>query len=170
MKPFSTNSVVGKFILSVIQKYNHKKYWHRRGIVVDPSSRVPTIIKLWYLLYIKRVDSYHGSSFGINLNSGAHFSAPPSLPHGPAGIFVGHDVKIGTGVVIFQQVTIAHGGSVIGDNVIFGAGCKVLAGRNVGLGAKVGANCVVVEDIPVGATVVMPKPRIILFDDSRRVV
>ena len=54
------------------------------------------------------------------------------------------------------------GGGQIGDNVILGAGCKVLAGRNVANGAKVGANCVVVEDVPAQATVVLPKPRIIL--------
>ena len=135
-------------------------------MVVDPSSQVPTLIKLWYLLYIKRVDSYHGCSFGTNLNSGAYFAGPPSLPHGPAGIFVGHDVSIGVNVVIFQQVTVAHGGGRIGADVILGAGCKVLAGRNVGAGAKIGANCVVVEDIPDKATAVMPKPRIIPFEYS----
>lgn len=163
MKPFSTDSVFGKFILSIIQKYNHKKYWRRRAIVIDPSSGASIITKLWYLLYIKRVDSYHGCSFGTNLNGGALFLGPPSLPHGPAGIFVGHDVVVGEGVIIFQQVTIAHGGGSIGNNALLGAGCKVLAGRNVGGGAKVGANCVVVEDVPDNATVVMPKPRIIPF-------
>jgi serine O-acetyltransferase len=51
---------------------------------------------------------------------------------------------------------------VIGGAVVLGAGSKVLSGRNVGEGAKVGANCVVVEDVPANATVVLPKPRIIL--------
>ena len=59
-------------------------------------------------------------------------------------------------------MTIAHGGGVIGDGVVLGAGCKVLAGRSVGARAKVGANCVVVEDVPADATVVLPKPRIIM--------
>lgn len=42
----------------------------------------------------------------------------------------------------------------------------MLAGRNIGDGAKVGANCVVVEDVPAHATVVLPKPRILLKDSN----
>ena len=51
---------------------------------------------------------------------------------------------------------------MIGDNVMLGAGSKVLPGVTIGNNVKVGANCVVVEDIPDNATVVLPKPRIIL--------
>ena len=54
------------------------------------------------------------------------------------------------------------GGTVIGDNVMLGAGSKILPGVTIGNNVKVGANCVVVEDIPDNATVVLPKPRIIL--------
>ena len=57
-------------------------------------------------------------------------------------------------------------GGVIGGDVVLGAGCKVLAGRKIGDWAKVGANCVVVEDVPVHATVVLPKPRVILREDQ----
>ncbi len=53
------------------------------------------------------------------------------------------------------------GGGKIGDNVLLGAGSKVLPAVNIGNNVKVGANCVVVEDIPDNATVVLPKPRII---------
>ena len=162
MKPFSSSSVFGRAVLSLIKNYNHDKYWRRRAIVVDPLNGVSTLVKLWYLLYIKRTDAYHGCSFGTNLNAGAFFSGAPLLPHGLAGIFVGHDVKIGKNVVIFQQVTIAHGGGRIEDNALLGAGCKILSGRNVGFFAKVGANCVVIEDVPDNATAVMPRPRIIL--------
>lgn len=55
-------------------------------------------------------------------------------------------------------------GGQIGDAVILGAACKVLKGRSNGNGAKVGANFVVVEDIPAYARVVLPKPRVILND------
>lgn len=87
---------------------------------------------------------------------------PPILPHGPAGIFVGHDVEVGKNLVIYQQVTIAHGKVIIGDNVLLGAGAKILPNLCIGSNAKIGANCVVVETIPESATVVLPKPRIIL--------
>ena len=86
---------------------------------------------------------------------------PPYLPHGPNGIVVGSDAKIGRGCIIYHQVTIAGGGVVIGDYVELGAGAKVLPNVKIGNHVHVGANCVVVEDIPDYATVVLQKPRII---------
>lgn len=84
-----------------IQKYDHDKYWHRRVIVIDPNSQVSTLTKLRYLYYIKKIDAYHGCSFGTNINLGAIFLTHPLFPHGLAGIFVGHDAKVGKNVVIY---------------------------------------------------------------------
>ena len=53
------------------------------------------------------------------------------------------------------------GGGVIGDNVLIGAGAKVLSGVKIGDNVKIGANAVVIEDIPDNATVVLLKPRVI---------
>ncbi|MBP3302611.1 MAG: hypothetical protein J6L64_05725 [Opitutales bacterium] len=49
----------------------------------------------------------------------------------------------------------------MGDNVLLGAGAKILPGVHIGDNAKIGANCVVVEDVPAGATCVLQKPRIL---------
>ena len=162
MKPFSFSNRFGKFLLSILQHYNHEKYWRRRAIVINPNNFTPPLLKIYNLFYIKRTDAWHHCSFGTNLNSGTIFKTPPHLPHGPNGIIVGHDLRIGANCTIYQQVTIAHGGTVIGDNVLLGAGCKILPGVVIGNNVKVGANCVVVEDIPDNATVVLPKPRIII--------
>lgn len=159
---FNMKSRFGKFVLSYIQKYNHQKYWRRRAITVDPSNKTSILIKLYYLYYIKKTDAYHNCSFGTNLNSGSVFKSPPILPHGPNGIIVGHDLVIGDNVVIYHQVTLAHGKGTIGDHVMIGAGAKVMPGHHIGNHCKIGANCVVVEDIPDHATVVLPKPRIIV--------
>jgi serine O-acetyltransferase len=51
---------------------------------------------------------------------------------------------------------------VIGDFTEIGAGAKILPNVRIGHHVHVGANCVVVEDIPDYATVVLHKPRIIL--------
>lgn len=151
-----------KKILQIIQHYNHEKYWRYRSVVVNPHNKTPYIVKLWYLLYIKRVDSYHNSSFGTNINSGAHFETPPLLPHGPKNIIIGHDLTFGKNVTIFHNVTISSGGGTIGDNVLFSTGCTILSTVNfIGDNAKIGANCVVVDDVPNNSTVVMHKPRII---------
>lgn len=45
---------------------------------------------------------------------------------------------------------------------MLGAGSKILPNFSIGNNVKVGANCVVVESIPDNATVVLPKPRVIL--------
>ncbi len=62
---------------------------------------------------------------------------------------------------MYHGVTLAHGGSVIGDNVLFSTNSVLLPGCNVGNNVKVGANAVIVENIPANATVVLQKPRII---------
>jgi serine O-acetyltransferase len=94
---------------------------------------------------------------------GAYFLSPPShLPHGPNGIICGYDAKIGEGVIIYHQVTIAAGNVVIGDHTELGAGAKVLPNVTIGKYYHVGANAVVVEDMPDYSTCVMQKPRIIL--------
>lgn len=163
MKTLSFDSSLGKYILSKVQKYDHVKYWKRRDIVVN-NNNVGFIKKLIYLYYIKKIDSWHNCSFGTNINSGANFKTPPNLPHGPNGIIVGHDVVFGSNCTIFHQVTVAHGGSHIGDDVLIGAGAKIMKGCNVGSQAKIGANCVVIEDIPSKASVVLQRPRIIFKD------
>lgn len=162
MKPFSFQNKLGRVLLSWIQHYNHEKYWKRRAIVINPNDKTYLLLKLYYLYYIKRTDAYHNCSFGTNLNSGAYFATPPHLPHGPKGIIVGHDVRIGENSIIYQQVTIAQGGVKILNNILIGAGAKILPGVSIGNNVKVGANAVVVEDVPDNATVVLPKPRIIL--------
>lgn len=84
---------ISRFILSLMKGYNHQKYWSRREKVINPNSKTPLFIKLYYLCYIKRKDSHLHCSFGTGLNYGAQFASPPFLPHGPHGIIVGHDAK-----------------------------------------------------------------------------
>ena len=111
MKPFSFDSRIDRRVMPWIQGYDHEKYRRRRAAVVDPRNGVWLPVKLWYLYYIKKVDARHGCSFGTNLNAGSRFDSPPVLPRGSAGIFVGHDLRFGIGVTIFQQVTVCHGGA-----------------------------------------------------------
>ncbi len=164
MSPFKPTNKLGQFIMSVLHGYNHERYWRYRSYVVNPLKK-SILRKLLYLYYIKRTDCRLHSSFGTNVDTGAVFKSAPILPHIPNGILIGGDVIIGKNVVIFQQVTVMDGmgkrTTIIGDNVILGAGCKVLPGVHIGNNAKVGANCVVVDDIPDNSTCVLQKPRII---------
>lgn len=92
-------------IISVITGYNHRKYWRRREYVVD-KSKSNIFKKLYYLLYIKWIDSKKLSTFGTTINDGASFAETPLLPHGLNGIIVGKATAVGKNCTIFQQVTI----------------------------------------------------------------
>jgi serine O-acetyltransferase len=78
------------------------------------------------------------------------------LPH-PNGVVIHPQAQIGPNCLIFQQVTIgtAHGGVPrIAGHVDIGAGAKLLGPITVGEHARIGANAVVLDDVPAGATVV----------------
>ncbi len=107
------------------------------------------------------------------ISVGAEFASVPVFPHGLTGIFVSKGAKIGKNCVIFHQVTIgsntlpdskSQGSPVLGDNVYIGCGAKIIGGVHIGNNVRIGANCVVTQDIPDNATVVLEKPRIILRD------
>ena len=154
-----------KRIQAYIQHYNHEKYWKRRDIVVNQNSNKNLLTKIYFLYYIKKCDAWNLCSFGTNLNSGAQFTTPPILWHGPNGIIIGHDVRIGKNAIICQRVTITHGGGcIIGDNVFIGAGATILGHVRIGNNVKIGANCVVTEDLPDNTTCVLPKARIIAHE------
>ncbi len=72
------------------------------------------------------------------------------IPH-PNGIVIHPGARIGPNCLIFQQVTIGALGSevpTIGGHVDFGAGAKVLGAISIGDHARVGANAVVLIDVP----------------------
>jgi serine O-acetyltransferase len=77
------------------------------------------------------------------------------LPH-PNGIVIHPDVEVGADCRIFQQVTLGTGPKPgvprVGANVHIGAGAKILGGVHIGDCAVIGANAVVVSDIPAGMT------------------
>lgn len=161
----NTSNVLTRFIMNQIQHYNYDKYWEMRQEVVNPQSNLSKFIRLIYLFRIKKMDAYHNSSMGTDLGKGAIFDSAPYLPHGPNGIIIGHDVKIGKNCTICHQVTVMQGTSsksvVIGDNCILGAGSKIVGGVHIGNNVQVGANAVVVTDIPDNCTAVGVPARII---------
>ena len=99
------------------------------------------------------MDAFNNASMGTDLGFGAHFATPPHLQHGLNGIIVSHYASIGKNAWIAQQVTIGQAinknvAPQIGDNVIIGAGAKILGDIKIGSNVTIGANAVVVSDIP----------------------
>ena len=161
-------SFIERFFRSAVQHYNHEKYWRYRAIVIDPD-RGTRLGDLFRLFYIKRADAFNNASMGTHRNFGAKFATPPILPHGLNGIIVTHNAEIGENCIIFHQSTIGEGSNgapIIGNNVLIGAGAKVIGGIKIGNHVKIGSGCVVTTDIPDYATVVAEKNRIFLHSNS----
>lgn len=151
-----------KVLRSVIQKYNHEKYWKYRNKVVEGGHKFFDIYRLYY---IKKADAFNNASMGTHRGFGAKFAEAPSLPHGLNGIIVSHNAVIGKRCKIFHQVTIGEGrggAPVIGDDVLIGVGAKIIGNIMIGNRVKIGAGCVVMQDIPDDAVVLAGEPKIII--------
>ena len=97
---------------------------------------------------------------GIEIHPGARIGRRVFIDHG-AGVVIGETAEIGNDCVLYQAVTL--GGvslakekrhPTLEDHVVVGAGAKLLGPIRIGHGSRVGANSVVVRDVPAGATVV----------------
>ena len=97
---------------------------------------------------------------GIEIHPGATVGPGLFIDHG-MGVVIGETTEIGANVTLYQGVTL--GGTslakgkrhpTIGDDVVVGAGAKVLGAITIGEGSRVGANAVVVKSVPPGSVVV----------------
>jgi serine O-acetyltransferase len=105
---------------------------------------------------------------GIEIHPGAKVGERVFFDHA-MGVVVGETAEIGDGCTIYQGVTL--GGTslykgtkrhpTLGKDVVVSAGAKVLGGFEVGDGAKIGSNAVVIKPVPAGATAVGIPARII---------
>ena len=154
-------STVERFVRAYIQHYNKDKYWSRRAKVISPQKGLfCKCLNYYRLLYIKRCDAFNNASTGTHLGFGAIFQTPPKLPHGLYGIVISHNAVIGSNCTIFHQVTIGEGNGgapIIGDNVLIGAGAKIIGGVHIGSGMRIGVNAVVVHDVPENSIVTAPE-------------
>jgi serine O-acetyltransferase len=111
---------------------------------------------------------------GIEIHPGATIGRRVFIDHG-MGIVVGETAVIGDDCTLYHGVTL--GGTswnkgkrhpTLGRGVVIGAGAKVLGPLEVGDGAKIGSNAVVVRDVPPGATAVGIPARIVTPEDQER--
>jgi serine O-acetyltransferase len=97
---------------------------------------------------------------GIEIHPAASVGRRFFIDHG-MGVVIGETAQIGDGVTLYQGVTLGGTGFATGkrhptleDNVTIGSGAKLLGPITIGHGAKVGANSVVIHDVPPNTTVV----------------
>jgi len=97
---------------------------------------------------------------GIEIHPGAKIGRRFFIDHG-MGVVIGETAEIGDDVTLYQGVTLGgtslHHGKrhpTLADGVIVGSGAQILGGFTVGRDARVGANAVVLAEVPPGVTVV----------------
>ena len=127
---------------------------------------------LWKLrlkIIAKIVSSWARVFTGVEIHPAAQIGKNLFIDHG-VGVVIGETSRIGDNVLIYHQVTLGGTGNEKGekrhpsvcDNVMIAAGAKILGNIHIGTNAKVGANAVVLKDVPANATAVGVPARIIL--------
>ena len=113
------------------------------------------------LLFLARLISQRARFLtGIEIHPGATLGAGILIDHG-MGVVIGETAELGDRITIYHGTTLGGTGKekgkrhpTVGDNVVIGAGSKVLGNIKIGSNSKIGANSVVLDDVPEGATVV----------------
>ncbi len=113
------------------------------------------------LPFIPRFISYLSRFFtGIEIHPGATIGKGVFIDHG-MGVVIGETAIIGDYALIYQGVTLGGTGKesgkrhpTLGENVVVGAGAKVLGNLQIGSNVRIGAGSVVLRDVPSDCTVV----------------
>ena len=139
--------------LSVIFTYPGLQalFYHRAG---------HALYRLRLLFFARLVSQFARWLTGIEIHPGAVIGKGLFIDHG-MGVVIGETAVIGKNVTLFQGVTLGGTGKqkgkrhpTLGNNVVVGAGAKVLGDIQIGDNVSIGANAVVVRDVPANSTVV----------------
>lgn len=157
---------VSVFLHNRLRHFNKEKYFKMFNYVTKSGGS--RLLKYIFYYKCKKMESKNLASLGIALGYGTTFGSIPQLPHGIQGIIINPYSIIGKNCTIFHDVTIGNdykdikNAPIIGDNVLIGAGAKIIGKIKIGNNVRVGAGAIVAIDIPDNATVVMEKPRVII--------
>jgi serine O-acetyltransferase len=119
----------------------------------------------------------HGTRFftGIEIHPAAKIGSGLFIDHG-MGVVIGETAEVGENVTLLQGVTL--GGTslkrekrhpTLGNNVVVGAGAKIIGAFKIGDGSRIGAGSVVVREVPPNS-VVVGVPGRVTYRDGQRVV
>lgn len=144
-------------------------------LILYPSIHAVFLYRIAHFLYKRnlfffaRIISQIGRFFtGIEIHPGAKIGRGLFIDHG-MGVVIGETAEVGDNVTIYHGVTLGGTGKdtgkrhpTVGDNVIIGSGAKILGPIKIGNNSKIGANSVVLVDVPADSTAVGSPARIIV--------
>lgn len=131
------------------------------GFHILVSHRIAHFYFRHHLYFLARWTSQVGRFFtGIEIHPGAKIGDGLFIDHG-MGVVIGETAIIGNNCTIYHNVTLGGTGKekgrrhpTLGNNVLIGAGAKLLGAINIGNNTLIGANAVVLNDVPDEATIV----------------
>ena len=135
------------------------KFFFTLHSVLNTRKSILNPFRIFFYIPYRLIMLLYGATVPIS----SKFKGIPILPHGLHGVFISKDAIIGENVTIFHQVTIGsiqsknskhYGSPILGNNILIGAGAKIIGNVKVGNNVNIGANSVVIEDIPDNVTVV----------------
>ncbi len=145
-----------------------------QGLHALISHRLAHLFYKMHLFFSARLISQVSRHFtGIEIHPGAKIGTGLFIDHG-MGVVIGETAIVGDNVLLYQGVTLGGTGlqkgkrhPTIGNNVVIGTGAKVLGNITVGDNSYIGANAVVIKDVPPNSTVVGVPGRITKQDGKK---
>ena len=139
------------------------------------AYRISHYLYINKLFFLARLISQISRFFtGIEIHPGAKIGRGLVIDH-VMGVVIGETAEIGDNVLLYHGVTLGGTGKdkgkrhpTVGNNVVIGAGAKVLGPIYIGSNSKIGANSVVLNNVPEGATAVgIPAKNIIKIKEEK---
>ena len=116
--------------------------------------------KIRFFFFARFISQVSRFMTGIEIHPGARIGKGVFIDHG-MGVVIGETAIVGDNVLLYQGVTLGGTGlekgkrhPTIGNNVVIGGGAKVLGNITIGENSYIGANAVVIKDVPPNSTVV----------------
>lgn len=144
------------------------------GIHVLVFHKIAQALHRMRIPFLPRWISQVGRFFtGIEIHPGATIGKGLFIDHG-MGVVIGETAVIGDNVTLYQGVTLGGTGKekgkrhpTVGNNVVIGAGAKILGNIKIGDSSYIGSNAVVIKDVPDNSTVVGVPGRITKQDGKK---
>ena len=141
------------------------------AIVAHSVAHIFYTMRLFF--FARLISQIARAATGIEIHPGAKIGKCFFVDHG-MGVVIGETAVIGDNVLLYQGVTLGGTGlqkgkrhPTIGNNVVVGGGAKILGNITVGDNSYIGANAVVIKDVPPNSTVIGVPGRITKQDGKK---